>query len=269
MTSQNEFTGERIKECGKGGDHEFPNVFSYALKAAQHIESREGGFIEAYRNSNLRLELYFRSIDNEVSRNLSQDLPIAYRFSGLIGPQYCAAYVDEIPDKRSVQRGESEHVVLVAIRELVKVHQWVPGPSLGLHLIRLEPLYSLDGSLMNPVESPLAQCRDERISVDADWIQVLERGDVAIAPHQCIDDVIQGGAEIVNGVSRYCGEFEGWVSHHLKSQRSASAIACIALGQNLHVRSIVQVQQGFGLEPIKVVVRIPQLLDHASERVVQ
>src|ERR1035437_2870713 len=106
MTCQQKFVGKRVEEYGEGGDHINANVLSYALKAAQYVESGERGFVEAYRNGELRLELYFRSVDYEVGRKFGKDLPIAYGFGGLIGPEHSTACLDELPDKRSIQRGK-------------------------------------------------------------------------------------------------------------------------------------------------------------------
>lgn len=263
MTCQQKFIGECVKECGEGWDHENANVLSYALKAAQYVESRERGFIEAYIDGDLRLELYFHSVDYEIDRKFSKDLPIAYGFCGLIGPEHPTASIDKLPGKRSIEYGNREHVVLVSVRELMEVHQWMPGPSLGTYLVRLKPIYGLNGTLTESIETTVLQSRRERIRIDTDRVKILKRGFAAVIPHQCVDDVVQGGSEVVDYISRDHGEFERRVSHYLKSEPSASAVVCIGLGHNRHVRSIVQVRQNCSAEPMHVEVGISEFMNHA------
>src|SRR5689334_8614351 len=101
LTGKQKSIGKRIEECCEGGEHKVSNELSYALKAAQHVQSGDYGFVKAYRNGKLRLELHLNSIDYELGRKIGKNLPIAYGFSGLIGPNDATVCYDKLPDKRS------------------------------------------------------------------------------------------------------------------------------------------------------------------------
>jgi|SRR5579871_2783282 len=267
MNCQHEFVGKGFEEQGERGNHVFPNELSYCLKAAQYVESNELGFLEAYRNGELRLELCFRSIDHEIDGNFSENLPIAYGFSGLIGAEHATTCgIDESPDERTIQRREREHVVLVSIGKLVEVEQRMSPPSFGLHLIWLEPIYGPNSPLVDSIEPPLVHGLGERFRVGADREHALKGGAMAIFPHQFVNDVVQRGSKVMDNIASYSGELGGRLLENLESKCSPCAVARINIGHYRSVRSTVQVKRGFGLEPVKVMVcvRLPRFCRAAS-----
>jgi len=264
---QEEFTRERVEKGRESGDEMYAKVLSYSLKAAQHVESMNRGFREAYCDGELRLELRFRPINHEIDGNLREDSTIAYGFNGLIGAKNAAVWSGEFPDKRSVQCGKREHVVLVAVGELMEMYQGMTDLSLRTQMIRLELLDGPHSLCANSIESSFIQGLSKRGAVNADRVEVLKGGRVTVQPNEFVDDVVQGGAQIMDNISRYSRELERRMSQYLEAKDSISAIVCILLGNDRCARSSIYVKSGFRIESAEVFVGVAEFLDNASQGV--
>src|SRR5262245_1857843 len=135
MAGQLKVGREWVEKERERREHKHPDELSYALQGASYVEARERGFIEAYSDGDLRLELRFRAIDNEVCGQVSQDAATTYGFSGLVRPEHSTVLRDELPRELGIECANGKHVVLVAIGERMKMRQGMSRSRLGLHLI--------------------------------------------------------------------------------------------------------------------------------------
>src|SRR5437764_1129807 len=139
MTRQPKISRQRVEKERERRKHETADELPYLLESRAYVEAKGRSFIEAYRHGQLRLELHCLTVNHELDRQYSEHAPVAYDFSGLIGPEDATVLHDKSPLKSGIHNCDGQHVVLVAIGELTQVQEGMLSQSLGLHLVGLKP----------------------------------------------------------------------------------------------------------------------------------
>lgn len=262
MTRELEIRREGLKEQCERREHELPDELAYALQAAQYVTAHNRGLVEAYADGQLRLQLYLLTIDDKVDGELGEHTAVVHAFDGSIGLKDFPAGADELPDEFRVQCVQGEHTVFVAIREFLQVQQRVLSAGLGTHVIRLKSVDRSDRAFVDALESPVFAGLRELLRCTADGKLMLGRGRLPRGVYEFSDDVFQRAPKVVDDVAGDRGEFQRWLTEHVKAHPSACGVVGIALESQRRVRrgaSVrcgIQVGQRCTLKPVHVVISV-------------